>query len=181
VPFTEFESRVSGIDGLNLITTKQISDERGTIREFFRQSTYASLLGSCGQINITHSRQCAIRGLHGEDTTKLVGVAAGEAFGAYVDARPASPTYGAVEVVQLVLGLQVLVPRGVLNGFQSVSEGGCEYLYGFDTEWRPDMPGVGAYALDPGLAIPWPLAIDTADRSMLSAKDAALPLFSALD
>ncbi len=180
MPLTEFETRTSAIDGLTVITTKQISDERGTIREFFRASTYASLLGTCGQVNLTHTKQSAIRGLHGEDTTKLVGVAVGEAFGAYVDARRGSPTYGTVEVVQLVLGRQVLVPRGVLNGFQSVSEGGCEYLYGFDSEWRPDMPGVGANALDPELAIPWPLEIDAADRSMLSAKDAALPLFLSL-
>jgi dTDP-4-dehydrorhamnose 3,5-epimerase len=184
VPLTEFQPRASAIGGLTIITSKQVSDERGTVREFFRESTYAALAGSglatCSQINVTYTRQGAIRGLHGEDMSKLVGIAVGEALGAYVDARPGSSSFGVVETVHLVPGVQVLVPRGVLNGFQSVSEGGCEYVYGFDAEWHPDMPGVGAYALDPELAISWPLAVDPDDRSMLSAKDAALPAFAKL-
>ena len=56
--------------------------------------------------------------------TKLVAVVHGEAFGAYVDARPDSPTRGAVETVRLLPGTQVLVPQGVCNGFQVLCEAG---------------------------------------------------------
>ena len=75
------------------------------------------------------------------------------------------------------LGVQVLVPRGVLNGFQSTSPEPSQYLYCFDQEWRPGMAGVGVTPLDPALGIDWPVPIDVDDRSQLSAKDAAAPTF----
>ena len=185
MPLIDFTTRPGAIEGLQVITTKQISDERGTVREYFRASAYGSLgsggLSHCAQVNVTFTRRGAIRGLHGEAMTKLVGVVSGEAFGAYVDARRQSPTFGTLQVVELTVGTQVLVPEGVLNGFQSVSQDGCEYLYGFDTEWTANMAGVGANALDPALGIAWPIEVDPDDRSLLSAKDAALPTFSALD
>lgn len=177
------EVRPMGIEGLLLITTKQATDDRGTVREFFRESTYADLLGaplSLSQVNVTRTRLSAVRGLHGEAMTKLVGVVSGEAFGAYVDARPESPSFGAVATATLVPGVQVFVPRGVLNGFQAVSADGCDYLYVFDSEWRPDMPAIGANPLDPELAIEWPIEIDEKDRSLLSEKDSELPSFARL-
>jgi dTDP-4-dehydrorhamnose 3,5-epimerase len=101
--------------------------------------------------------------------TKLVGVASGQAFGAYVDARADSPAYGTVVTVDLTVGTQVLVPPGVCNGFQSVSAPGCQYLYCFDAEWVAGMAGVAVNPLDPALGIPWPLP------PLLSEKDAAAP------
>lgn len=180
---TEAGVRRTGIEGLLVLTSKQVTDGRGTVREFFRASTYATLIGaslSLTQVNVTRTHQSAIRGLHGEVMSKLVGVVSGEAFGAYVDARPESRTFGTVETVSLVPGVQVFVPCGVLNGFQTVSSEGCEYLYVFDAEWRPEMPSVGAYALDPELAIDWPIEIDVKDRTLLSEKDAELPSFAEL-
>jgi dTDP-4-dehydrorhamnose 3,5-epimerase len=165
------------IDGLFVVRPKRISDERGAVREFFRASS-AEAFGASRrwlQINVTESQPGAIRGLHGEPVMKFVGVVAGEAFGAYVDARPASPTCGAVVTVSLVLGTQILVPPGVLNGFQAVADDPTQYLYCFDEEWRPDMGGTAVNPLDPALAIPWPIPVDPADRSLLSAKDAELP------
>lgn len=175
----------SAIDGLLVITTKAVTDERGTVREFFRTSGF----GDAGvpvperweQVNMTWTHTGGVRGLHGEAMTKLVGVAAGEAFGAYVDARSGSPTYGAVVTVPLTVGTQVLVPAGVLNGFQAVSEGGCQYLYCFDAEWRPGMAGVAVTPLDPDLGIDWPLSLDPSDPTRVSAKDAAAPRFAQLD
>lgn len=179
----DFDAVSSDMTGLIVITMKQVTDERGTLREFFRASAYAEVLSvadrtSWSQLNLTYTHRGAIRGLHGESMTKLVGVAAGEAFGAYVDARADSPTFGKVVTVPLELGTQVLVPRGVLNGFQSTGVDGCQYLYCFDSEWSPGMPGVGVNPLDPDLAIAWPLEVDPTDRSRLSAKDAELPRFS---
>lgn len=178
------QARETAIEGLLVIATRTAEDERGALREYFRSSAYGALspcsFAGCVQVNVTYSRRGVIRGMHGEETTKLVGVVAGEAFGAYVDARPESPTFGAVETLGLVLGSQVLVPPGVLNGFQALSKEGCQYLYGFDHEWSPEMPLVAASALDAELAIPWPIPVDPADRSLISARDAALPPFSSL-
>jgi dTDP-4-dehydrorhamnose 3,5-epimerase len=167
------------INGLMQLDTKSVTDERGTVREFFRTTDYAdcdlSIPQRWAQVNLTWTRHGAIRGLHGEEMTKLVGVASGEAFGVYVDARPDSPSYRTVVTVALVVGRQMLVPPGVCNGFQAVSEPGCQYLYCFDAEWQPGMPGVSVNPLDPELGVAWPIAVEPTDRAMVSGKDIAAP------
>jgi len=167
------------IEGLEILQMKQITDERGTVREFYRESSFLEAglpsLGPWLQVNITETRQGALRGLHGEQMFKLIAVVEGEAFGAYLDARPGSPTRGQTVTVELTKGTQVLVPRGVCNGFQSVSPGVTQYLYCFDQEWRPGMAGVSVNPLDPGAAIAWPLPTDASDPAQISAKDAGAP------
>lgn len=167
------------IDGLFVITVKAITDDRGTIREFYRQSSWLEAglpdLGAWAQLNVTETNQGAIRGLHGESTTKLVGVVAGAAFGAYVDARKDSPSYGKTVTVTLQPGTQVLVPQGVCNGFQSISDGVTQYLYSFDAEWVPGMAGVSISPLDAELNIAWPIAVDTNNRAQISEKDLNAP------
>jgi dTDP-4-dehydrorhamnose 3,5-epimerase len=173
---------VSGtdIDGLRIITMYSFEDDRGVIREFYRESSWREAglpsLGPWAQMNITFTRRGTIRGLHGEAMQKLVGVASGEAFGAYVDVRPESSTFRKVVTVPLVVGTQVLVPEGVCNGFQATSEGGCTYVYCFDDEWKPGMTGVSVYPLDPALGITWPLPIDPDNPAMLSERDRTSPM-----
>lgn len=158
---------------------KQITDERGTIREFYRESAFlAAELPSLGpwlQINVTETKRGAIRGLHGEDMFKLVSVVEGAAFSAHVDLRPNSETWGRVVTVHLTKGMQMLVPQGVCNGFQSVSDGVTQYLYCFNHEWQPGMSGQAINPLDPELGIPWPIPVDQNDLAQLSQKDAGLP------
>jgi dTDP-4-dehydrorhamnose 3,5-epimerase len=168
------------IDGLVVITVKQVTDERGTVREFYRQSSWVEAglpdLGPWAQLNVTESTRGAVRGLHGEAMTKLVGIVSGEAFGAYLDARDGSTSYGKLVTVALRPGTQVLVPHGVLNGFQSVSDV-TQYLYTFDSEWRPGMAGTAVTPLDAQLNIAWPVPIDSDDRAQISAKDVAARAF----
>lgn len=175
---THFDVAATAIDGLVVITMKQVEEPRGTVRELFRLSAMEEAglhTGPWKQINVTETRLGAVRGLHGEAMTKLVAIAAGSAFGAYVDTRPDSPTVGAVVTVDLVPGRQVLVPAGVCNGFQSTSQEPSQYVYCFDAEWVPGMAGTAVNPLDPALAINWPVPIDTANPAQLSAKDAAQP------
>jgi|HubBroStandDraft_1064217.scaffolds.fasta_scaffold119910_2 dTDP-4-dehydrorhamnose 3,5-epimerase len=181
VGITPFDVSETEIDGLYVLTAKQVEDERGTVREFYRESAFRDAglasLGPWVQVNMTWTRHGAVRGLHGEHVSKLVGLAAGEALGAYVDARPGSPSWGKVVTLDLRVGTQVLVPVGVCNGFQSVSRDGTQYLYCFDVEWTPGMTGVAVNAFDRALGIPWPVEVDRSDRSLLSERDAALPSF----
>jgi dTDP-4-dehydrorhamnose 3,5-epimerase len=171
------QSGQTGIEGLLIITLKQVSDERGTVREFFRASTLPDF-GILRQINVTESGYGAVRGLHGEATTKLVGCVSGAAFGAYLDTRPGSASFGKLVTVDLSPGTQVLVPAGVCNGFQSVSREGSQYLYCFTEEWQPGMPGSAYSPLDEGLGLTWPIPVDPANPAQISAKDAAAPKFS---
>jgi dTDP-4-dehydrorhamnose 3,5-epimerase len=181
VGITPFDVSETEIDGLYVLTAKQVEDGRGTVREFYRESAFRDAglpsLGPWVQVNLTFTRHGAVRGLHGEEVVKLVGLAAGEALGAYVDVRPGSPSRGKVVTLDLRVGTQVLVPVGVCNGFQSVSRDGTQYLYCFDVEWEPGMAGVSVNAFDRTLGIPWPIEIDRSDRSLLSERDAALPSF----
>ena len=183
--FIDFDARPTAIDGLFIITMKHAIDERGTVREFFRGSAFEAAglptLGPWKQVNATETKQGGLRGMHAEDMTKLVAVVAGEAFGAYVDARAESPTHGKVVTVTLTLGTQVLVPRGVANGFQATAPGVTQYLYCFDQEWVPGMAGLACNPLDPALGIDWPLPVDPADRAQVSEKDLNAPLFADLD
>ena len=106
---------------------------------------------------------------------KLVAIISGEAFGAYVDTRPNSPSRGVVVTTRLIQGTQVLVPQGVCNGFQSVSNQPTQYLYTFDNEWSPGMAGSAVNPLDPELAIAWPIPVGAGDLAQVSAKDRGLP------
>lgn len=179
VRIEEMAKSETAIEGLWRITTKSVTDDRGTVREFFRTSGYAEIglpaPDRWSQINMTSTHRGGLRGLHGESMTKLVGIAWGTALGAYVDARRGSATYGVVVTLALEVGVQVLVPPGVCNGFQATSDGGCQYLYCFDAEWRPGMAGVAVCPLDPVLGIEWPIEPDASDPAMVSAKDAAAP------
>jgi dTDP-4-dehydrorhamnose 3,5-epimerase len=174
-----FQAGPTSIAGLWRLQMKQVTDDRGTIREFYRESAFLEAglpsLGPWVQVNITESSPGAVRGLHGEEMTKLVAVAAGEVFGVYVDVRPGSASFGQVVTATLGPGDQMLVPPGVCNGFQSVSSGPTQYLYGFSAEWSPAMTGWSLTPLDPDLGISWPIPVDGDDRAQVSAKDAAAP------
>ena len=178
----DFTTRPGAIDGLVTVTMKQVTDERGTVRELFRRSAFADAGASFGQIeqiNVTLTHLGGVRGMHAEQITKLVAVAHGRAQGVYVDIRPGSPTFGLVDEVDLEPGVQVLVPSGVANGFQALVPA-TQYAYCFDSEWEPGMPGSAFTPLDPLVVDRWPLPIDPDDPAQISAKDRSAPTFTQL-
>lgn len=178
-----FAVETTGIAGLLVARMTQVKDGRGTIREFFRGSSWADagvVVPLPAQVNITETVQGAVRGMHAEHVTKLVAVAAGEAAGRYLDLRDGSSTWGRVEKVSLVPGVEVLVPAGVANGFQAVAPGATQFLYGFSAEWRADLPGLAVTPLDQGVGLDWPLPLDRDDLTRISAKDATAPTLASL-
>ncbi len=183
VDIRDLSAAATEIDGLFVISMKEVVEERGVVREFYRESAFAAAglpsLGPFLQVNATETKRGGLRGLHAEDMDKLVAVVAGEAFGAYVDLRAGSSSRGKVVTVRLVPGTQVLVPRGVANGFQAVVDG-TQYVYCFTAEWVPGMAGQACTPLDPDLAIPWPIPVDPDDRTQISEKDLHAPRLAAL-
>jgi len=174
-------SAETGIEGLLVLPERSGRDDRGVVREFYRRSELAEAAGldvRWQQINITTTERGAVRGLHGEPMAKLVGLAAGQALGGYVDTRRASPTFGHVCALELSVGMSILVPQGVCNGFQSTGENSCVYVYAFTEEWTAGMGGPAISPVDPALGLDWPIAIDASNRSQISAKDAELPTFA---
>lgn len=182
VEIVDFDVAEASIAGLLLVTMKQVTDGRGTVRELFRRSAFERAgvrLAPFQQVNVTETHRGAVRGMHAEAMAKLVTVVAGEALGAYLDLRPASPTFGRVHTAMLRPGTQVLVPSGVANGFQALADA-TQYAYCFDAEWAPGMPGVACDPLDPALAIAWPLPVDRDDPSQISVKDRDAPTFASI-
>ena len=177
-----FSANESNIDGLKIMSVKMAIDDRGTVRELFRGSVYSEVLPETvtgwKQINLTRTKKGAVRGLHGEAMSKLVTVAYGSVFGAYVDTRPDSKTFGAVQTVHITPGVQVFVPQGVCNGFQALED--TEYLYFFDNEWVSGMPGTALCPLDSELGIKWPISIDACDFNQISEKDSKAPTLKEL-
>lgn len=172
------------IEGLLFLESTCGTDPRGVVREFFRRSAAATSglpvpEAGWAQLNITESNLGAVRGLHAEGTDKLIGIASGEGFGAWVDARPASSTFGEMVTSHLVAGTQVYVPAGILNGWQSLSRP-AQYLYCFSREWTANMGGVYVTPLDATLAINWPIPVDAENRAHVSTKDAAAPSWTSV-
>jgi dTDP-4-dehydrorhamnose 3,5-epimerase len=170
---TTFEVEKTDIEGLFTVRFKIFEDNRGSVMEFYRQSDFVAAglpsLGERPQVNAPLTIKGAVRGIHAEFAHKLVSVASGEVYAVIVDLRPDSPTAGKWLGFTLRRGQGLFVSSGLGNSFQSVSEEPSIYLYYFEDEWRPDMPGVACNPLDPELAIDWPIADGTG--MILSQKD----------
>ena len=165
-----FRAEATSIDGLWTIELKQFADVRGVIREAYRHSDFEAAglpsLGDRPQTNATETNRGGLRGIHAEDMHKFVTVVAGEVYAVVVDLRPGSATAGQWVGFGLTAGRGLFVSRGLGNAFQSISDEPSQYVYVFDREWAPGMPGVHVTPLDPALRIEWPL------EPILSEKDA---------
>jgi dTDP-4-dehydrorhamnose 3,5-epimerase len=160
-----------------LITPKLFRDERGFFFESYQRPLYEKHGISCSfiQTNISSSRQNTIRGLHfqidpGQD--KLVTCLRGKIWDVIVDIRPASPTFGQWEAVELNSDTlqQLFIPVGFAHGFCALSE---EALveYQVSTLYDPEKERAIRWD-DPSLAIPWPT-----HHPILSPKDQKHPFF----
>jgi dTDP-4-dehydrorhamnose 3,5-epimerase len=165
------------IHGVVKIKLKSLSDGRGSLTELFRVSHLSEGISShfpasWQQCIFVTTRSRAIRGLHDEGFDRLVVSVRGRAYGAYVDIRHDSPTFGIVTSTQMAAGTALFLPKGVCNGFQAVGEHGVDHLYLFASEWRTADESIRMNPFDKELGINWPISIDPGDRNLVSATDA---------
>jgi dTDP-4-dehydrorhamnose 3,5-epimerase len=174
---TPFTATPTEIDGLYTVSFKVIEDSRGSVMEFYRQSDFQAAglpsLGERPQVNAPLTVKGAVRGIHAESAHKLVSVASGKVYAVIVDLRKDSVTAGKWLGFELERGQGLFVSKGLGNSFQSVSDEPSTYLYYFETEWVPGMPGLACNPLDPDLAINWPIAEGAG--MIISDKDRANP------
>lgn len=170
---TTFDVTPTKINGLFQFNLKVFEDDRGSVMEFYRQSEFevAGLpsLGDRPQVNAPLTVKGAVRGIHAEFAHKYVAVARGTVYAAIVDLRKDSETAGQWLGFTLNRGDGLFISKGLGNSFQSVSDEPSTYLYYFEQEWKPDMPGTSCNPLDPTLNIAWP--IKEGDGMILSEKD----------
>ena len=116
----------------------------------------AGLRPGAEQRLVQHRRPASTRGIHAEPWDKLVSVATGRIFGAWVDLR-AGATFGAVFTLELGPETAVFVPRGVGNAFQTL-EDGTAYSYLVNDHWSAAARDSYTFVnlADATLAIAWP-------------------------
>lgn len=172
-----FETQPTEIEGLFTVRYKEFADDRGSVMEFYRESDFLESglpsLGGRPQTNAPSTVKGALRGIHAEAAHKLVSVASGEIYAVIVDLRKDSATVGQWIGFTLARGMGLFISKGLGNSFQSTSDEPSTYLYLFEEEWRPDMPGTACNPLDPELGIEWP--IPYGKGMIISEKDLSNP------
>ena len=125
----EFEKELAvtetGIEGLRVVDLAVHGDSRGWFKENFQRAKMTAL-GipdlRVVQNNVSFNAERGVtRGIHAEPWDKFVSVATGSVFGAWVDLREGSATYGRVYTCTLDPSRAIYVPRGVGNSFQALS------------------------------------------------------------
>ncbi len=168
------------ISDLWVIKPKIWEDARGYFFESFNARSFEQAGQSYHwvQDNEAKSGRGVTRGLHYQcgphAQAKLVRVITGKVLDVAVDLRPRSATFGHSFTLELSgeNKRQLLIPRGFAHGYQ-VLEPDTVFAYKCDNFYHPPSEG-GIIPDDPELDIPWILP---RDEWVLSAKDAALPLF----
>ena len=171
----EFEKELSavetGIEGLVVVELTVHGDSRGWFKENWQR---AKMVGGLGlpdhrwvQNNVSYNLERGVtRGIHAEPWDKFVSVATGSVFGAWVDLRAGSPTYGEVYTATLDPSRAIYVPRGVGNSYQAL-EDGTAYTYLVDAHWSAELKRTYTFVnlADPELAIPWPIPLGECELS----------------
>lgn len=173
--------RACRLPGLLLFEPTPHADDRG----FFTRTFDTQVAREAGidpdafvQDSQSRSVQGVVRGMHGRlgrGEAKLVRVANGAVFDVVVDARPDSPTFGAVETFRLDdVNLAVLyIPPGFLHGHQTLTRT-ADVCYRIDATHDPDAD-VGVHYLDPDLHIEWPAPVTVmSDRDRAAGRWASL-------
>jgi dTDP-4-dehydrorhamnose 3,5-epimerase/reductase len=172
----ELKKTETSIEGLVVYDLTVHGDSRGWFKENWQREKMTSLgLPDFGPVqnNVSFNEKTGVtRGLHAEPWDKFVTIGTGKVFGAWVDIREGSPTFGESFSVELDPTKAIYVPRGVANGFQTLQDG-TVYMYLVNDHWSPDGQYAFVNLADPALGINWP--IDPALGEM-SDKDKSHPL-----
>lgn len=168
------------IPGLLVLRMPVHADARG----WFKENWQRAKMTACGlpdfgpvQNNVSfNAHRGATRGIHAEPWDKLVSVATGRVFGAWVDLREGEG-FGTAFHLEIDPSVAVFVPRGVGNSYQAL-EDGTAYSYLVNDHWRPGVRYPALDLGDPDAAIPWPVPLDDAE---ISDKDRSNPALAAVE
>ncbi len=160
----------SPIKGLFVVDLVLHGDNRGWFKENY-QKTKMEALGlphfDIVQNNFSYNEELGVtRGLHAEPWEKFISVANGKVFGAWVDLRKGDG-FGTVFTTEITPEKAVFVPRGVANGYQTLTEN-VTYTYLVNEHWSPMSQYTFLNCFDPALEIAWPI---TKEKAITSEKD----------
>ena len=160
----------TGIDGLKVVDLSVHGDSRGWFKENWQRAKMTALGIPDFRIvqnNVSFNAERGVtRGIHAEPWDKFISIAAGSVFGAWVDLRAGSRTYGKVFTCTLDPSKAIFVPRGVGNSFQAL-EDGTAYTYLVNAHWSLELKKTYTFVnlADPELNIQWPIPLSEATIS----------------
>jgi dTDP-4-dehydrorhamnose 3,5-epimerase len=174
---TDLAVRETVIPGFFEIDLVVHGDSRGWFKENYQREKMEALglpHFEIVQNNFSYNAERGVtRGLHAEPWEKFISVASGRIFGAWVDLRKGNG-FGKVLTMDITPEKAVFVPRGVANGYQTLTEN-LTYTYLVNAHWSPDAQYAAVNLFDPTLNIAWP--IEQA-QAIISEKDLANPLLA---
>jgi dTDP-4-dehydrorhamnose 3,5-epimerase/reductase len=165
----ELGVRTTAIAGLLVIDLVVHEDPRGWFKENWQRAKMTALgLPDFGPVqhSLAYNTTAGVtRGFHAEPWDKLVSIAHGRIFGAWIDLRP-GPGYGTVVTEELGNNKAVFVPRGVANSYQTLAEE-TVYSYLVNDHWSPEARDSYSYVnlADPSLGFTWPIPLGEATIS----------------
>ncbi len=112
------------------------------------------------QQNMSFNAEAGVtRGLHAEPWDKLISLAKGRIFGAWVDLRPGE-SFGRSFNLEMGPEKAVFVPRGVANGYQAL-ESDTAYSYLVNEHWSPQARSSYTYLnlADETVVAHWPIPL----------------------
>lgn len=159
----------TAIPGLLILDLPLHGDARGWFKENWQREKMLALgLPDFGPIqnNMSYNHDAGVtRGLHAEPWDKLISLATGRIYGAWVDLRT-GPGFGTVVTLEMGPDKAVFVPRGVANAYQALAPD-TVYSYLVNQHWSPAARASYTYVnlADETLAIEWPIPLDQAEIS----------------
>ncbi len=166
----DLEIRETPIEGLLVAELPVHGDSRGWFKENWQRAKMCALGApdlTWVQNNISFNAERGVtRGVHAEPWDKWISVATGRIFGAWVDLREGSATYGAIYCCEVDPSRAVFTPRGVGNSFQAL-EDGTAYTYLVNAHWSAELKKTYTFVnlADPALGIEWPIPLEQATLS----------------
>ena len=160
----------TNIPGLVVFDLPVHGDNRGWFKENWQRAKMCALGApdlTWVQNNISFNAERGVtRGVHAEPWDKWISVATGRIFGAWVDLREGSATYGAIYCCEVDPSRAVFTPRGVGNSFQAL-EDGTAYTYLVNAHWSAELKKTYTFVnlADPALGIEWPIPLEQATLS----------------
>ena len=165
----ELTIKQTQIPGLLIISLDVRTDNRGWFKENWQRQKMVDLgLPDFAPVQNNMSfnnRTGATRGIHAEPWDKLVSLATGRIFGAWVDLRRGE-SFGRCVTTEMGPETAVFVPRGVGNAFQTLAEN-TAYSYLVNDHWKPEARESYTFVnlADETLAINWPIPLERAELS----------------
>ena len=166
----DLKIRETPIEGLLVAELPVHGDSRGWFKENWQRAKMCALGApdlTWVQNNISFNAERGVtRGVHAEPWDKWISVATGRIFGAWVDLREGSATYGATYCCEVDPSRAVFTPRGVGNSFQAL-EDGTAYTYLVNAHWSAELKKTYTFVnlADPALGIEWPIPLEQATLS----------------